>query len=302
MADTKEILVKLFTIILVFIVVAGLGYGGYRGYQYYLFVEDLKGVKNNLFLAKIDLEKKIGQFELNILQLSAENTNLTNSLIEERNRNNEFEAQIQSIQGTVDIVQKLQNTDKELLQKYSKVYFLNENYVPESLVAIDSKYLQDKDEPEQIHASVQRFLYGLLDDAVANGTPLEIISAYRSFKEQASLKIGYKIIYGSGANKFSADQGYSEHQLGTTVDFITPDIGAGFSKFETTTAYTWLTDNAYKYGFALSYPKNNAYYQFEPWHWRFIGVELAQKLHSVNLYFYDLDQRLIDTYLVSIFD
>ncbi len=302
MVETKEILVKLLIIILAFVIVAGLGYGGYRGYQYYLFVEDLKGVKNNLFLTKIDLEKKIGQLELNISQLSTENTNLINSLIEERNRNNEFEQQIQAIQGTVDIVQKLQNTDKELLQKYSKVYFLNENYVPESLVAIDPKYLQDKDEPEQIHANAQRFLYSLLDGAAANGTPLEIISAYRSFKEQASLKTGYKVTYGSGANKFSADQGYSEHQLGTTVDFTTSDLGAGFSKFETTTAYTWLTENAYKYGFALSYPKNNAYYQFEPWHWRFIGVELAQKLHSVNLYFYDLDQRLIDTYLVSIFD
>ena len=109
-------------------------------------------------------------------------------------------------------------------------------------------------------------------------------------------------MYGSGANKFSADQGYSEHQLGTTVDFTTPDIGAGFSKFETTAAYTWLTDNAYKYGFALSYPKNNAYYQFEPWHWRFVGVELATKLHNDNMYFYDLNQRIIDTYLVYIFD
>jgi len=106
MVETKEILVKLLIIILAFVIVAGLGYGGYRGYQYYLFVEDLKGVKNNLFLTKIDLEKKIGQLELNISQLSTENTNLINSLIEERNRNNEFEQQIQAIQGTVDIVQK----------------------------------------------------------------------------------------------------------------------------------------------------------------------------------------------------
>src|SRR3989344_358655 len=302
MADTKEILVKLLTIILALIIVAGLGYGGYRGYQYYLFTENLKEVKNNLFLTKLDLEKEIGQLEFDLSRVRNENPNLTNSLIEERGRNNEFEQQIQAIQGTVDIVQKLQNTDKELLQKYSKVYFLNENYTPESLVAIDSKYLQDKNESEQIHVSVQRFLYSLLDRAAANGTPLEIISAYRSFKEQASLKTGYKVTYGSGANKFSADQGYSEHQLGTTVDFTTPDLGAGFSKFETTTAYTWLTENAYKYGFALSYPKNNAYYQFEPWHWRFIGVELVQKLHDNHLYFYDLDQRLIDTYLVSIFD
>ncbi|MEK7495870.1 MAG: D-alanyl-D-alanine carboxypeptidase family protein, partial [Patescibacteria group bacterium] len=67
-------------------------------------------------------------------------------------------------------------------------------------------------------------------------------------------------------------------------------------------ARLWLTENAYKYGFILSYPKQNTYYRFEPWHWRFVGVALATKLHDGNKYFYDLSQREIDQYLVSIFD
>ena len=108
--------------------------------------------------------------------------------------------------------------------------------------------------------------------------------------------------YGSGANKFSADQGYSEHQLGTTIDFTTLKTRNNFSAFKSTDAYIWLTDNAYKYGFVLSYPETNGYYVFEPWHWRFVGVKLAKRLYDDKIYFYDLSQREIDEYLVSIFD
>ena len=110
------------------------------------------------------------------------------------------------------------------------------------------------------------------------------------------------MFYGSGANSFSADQGYSEHQLGTTIDFTTEEIGASSSVFGKTTAYQWLLENAYKYGFILSYPEANKYYQFEPWHWRFVGRGLAEKLHQEGKNFYDLDQREIDEYLISFFD
>jgi len=79
-------------------------------------------------------------------------------------------------------------------------------------------------------------------------------------------------------------------------------VGANLTGFENTEAYTWLQENAYKYGFVLSYPKGNGYYVFEPWHWRFVGKDLAIKLHREDKNFYDLDQRQIDEYLVSIFD
>ena len=72
--------------------------------------------------------------------------------------------------------------------------------------------------------------------------------------------------------------------------------------FDKTPEYKWLTDNAYKYGFVISYPAGNKYYKYEPWHWRFVGVALATKLHEDGIYFYDMDQRLIDNYLANIFD
>lgn len=111
------------------------------------------------------------------------------------------------------------------------------------------------------------------------------------------------MVYGAGtANSFSADQGYSEHQLGTAVDIITPGLGGVLDGFDKTNAYQWMLQNAYKYGFILSFPQNNGYYVYEPWHWRFVGVKIATDLHNQNMHFYDMDQRVIDTYLVSIFD
>ncbi len=290
---------KLFIFISGFIIIASLGYGGYT---YILTAKELKNTKNDLASTMALFENRIKQLENDISQTKEKNTVLTNLLIAEQNKNNFFEGQINEIQGSVNTLEKLSKTDEELLQKYSKVYFLNENYVPSNLTEIDSKYLYDKKQPLQIHANVQSYLYNLLENASSSSASMEIISAYRSFGEQASLKTSYKITYGSGANQFSADQGYSEHQLGTAVDLTTPKLGASFTGFEKTDAYKWLTENAYKYGFILSYPKQNTYYRFEPWHWRFIGIALATKLHDTNQYFYNLDQREIDTYLISIFD
>ena len=227
---------------------------------------------------------------------------LSKELTEEKNRNEEFEEQIEDITGTVGKLDKLSKLDPELLMKYSKVYFLNEHYVPGEVKEIPEVFRFKKQEPEHIDAQVAPYLLDLLEEAKEDGIELLVASGYRSYDEQRGLKSSYTVWYGSGANTFSADQGYSEHQLGTTVDFTTAAIGGGLTGFDKTEAYTWLLDNAHEYGFVLSYPKNNAYYIFEPWHWRFVGEELADDLHDSGKYFYDLDQREIDTYLISIFD
>jgi len=274
----------------------------YGGFNYYFVFRHLKQTKKLMASTTTELQEKIVSLENTVSQFKIANTNLVNSLIAEQSKNNFFDEELKKIQGTVGTLEKLSQTDKELLQKYSKIYFLNEHYTPQNLSTIDRKYVYNQDEIYQIHTKVQPYLYRMFDAAASNSQPLEIISAFRSFGVQASLKTSYKITYGSGANQFSADQGYSEHQLGTTIDLTTPSLGASFTKFETAVVYQWLLDNAYQYGFVLSYPKNNLYYQFEPWHWRFVGVSLATKLHNEKQGFYDLEQRVIDAYLVSIFD
>lgn len=273
----------------------------FSGYVYLLMFKELKQTSEKLGSAALNHLRYSSFLEDKIKSLKIGNANLSSWLASEQIKNEFFAQQISGIQGTVNTLEKLSKTDEELLQKYSKVYFLNEHYVPLNLSVIDKKYTYNQDEVYQIHSNVQAYLDKILDAAQNDNVSVEIVSAYRSFGAQTSLKLGYTYTYGSGANQFSADQGYSEHQLGTTVDLTTTD-SVPFSKFETTQAYQWLQNNAHKYGFILSYPKNNQYYLFEPWHWRFVGVSLAAKLHDNNQYFYDLDQREIDSYLVSIFD
>ncbi len=216
-----------------------------------------------------------------------------------------YQQQVNSVAGTVNTLQKLSKTDPELLQKYSKVFFLNENYAPAELVQIPEQYRYSASKPNLFATPAWAFLKNLLDAAAAANVKLYTYSTYRSFNEQSALKGDYKVTYGAGtANSFSADQGYSEHQLGTAVDFMTSGIGGQLDTdlFENTPAFQWLQANAYRYGFILSYPKNNPYYIYEPWHWRFVGVKLATDLHNSGQNFADWDQRKIDEYLVNLYD
>src|SRR5690606_38595314 len=77
----------------------------------------------------------------------------------------------------------------------------------------------------------------------------------------------------------SAEPGHSEHQLGSTMDFAAPENGwQPLESFADSQSGLWLADNAYRFGFALSYPRDGEEitgYIFEPWHHRFIGTEAA---------------------------
>lgn len=251
---------------------------------------------------KVLKNEELEQTKKVLLELKIEKEGLV-QLTEDQEESLTFLArELEKITGTVNILEKLQNTDEELLQKYSKVYFLNEHYVPASLRAIPEEFIDSKDATEMIHSKVLEHLVDMMDAAEKDEVHLRVVSAYRSFDEQSELKAGYSVVYGSGANTFSADQGYSEHQLGTTADFSLKDRARALDGFESTIGYEWLNKNAYKYGFILSYPEGNSYYVFEPWHWRFVGVKLAMDLNNSSESFYDLDQRKIDEYLVDLFD
>jgi len=238
--------------------------------------------------------------EQNLADVQSENTKLTHDLAVANGTADQYAGQVENLSDTV---KKLNEINPELLKKYSKVYFLNENYIPRGLVSIASNYLFNTSKPLQLLAKANAYLQDLMEISIGAGMKLKVLSAYRSFDTQTTLKSAYKVTYGAGtANQFSAEQGYSEHQLGTTVDFTTPTIGAGLSGFAGTPEYKWLVNNAHKYGFILSYPPDNTYYVYEPWHWRFVGVELAKRLYADKQYFYDLEQRQLDPYLLKIFD
>jgi D-alanyl-D-alanine carboxypeptidase len=249
-----------------------------------------------------DLKEALASANSTIEDIREDLEDLADDYADERNRNEEFEDQIRDLSGTLGDLDKLAKIDEELLQKYSKVYFLNENYIPPKIEEISDRYILEGKEPQSFDSRALDFLEDMFRDARRDDIDLKVVSAYRSFDEQSTLKGQFTQVYGSGANAFSADQGYSEHQLGTTVDITDESVGGTFASFADTEAYEWLLDNAYKHGFILSYPKGNDFYIFEPWHWRFVGEDLARDLQRSDDSFYTMDQREIDEYRLEMFD
>lgn len=275
---------------------------GACAYGYYFLASELTRTKEALVVATQNAEARETALNEDLAMQTEERITLAGELRLLEEERAADKKTVRKLSSTVNDLEKIVATDPELLAKYSKIYFLNENYAPAKLSPIAAEFTFQKDRAYEIHAEAAPFLERLLKDAQEEGMMLQVASAYRSFSAQAALKSGYKVRFGTGANAFSAEQGYSEHQLGTTVDLTTQAVGGTFVGFDKTDEYEWLTKHAHKYGFVLSYPKGNTYYQYEPWHWRFVGEKLADRLHEDNDYFYDLDQRVIDTYLGELFD
>lgn len=287
------------------------------GYIQYQQSEKLSALTEELQILRAENASSTAavQANLDILtnalgDVATKNVTLAEALDSERERVEELRSSVGNVEknvgrvsGSVETLEKLTKTDPELLQKYSKVYFLNEHYIPADLTLIDEQYDFKNGRQVSVHSDVAPFLDKLLEAAWDDGVELWVLSGYRGFDEQSALKAQYTVTYGAGsANTFSADQGYSEHQLGTTVDFTTEQVGSSLVGFDATEAFTWLQKNAHRYGFILSYPEGNEHYVYEPWHWRFVGTDLATYLNKNSKHFYDLDQRKIDEYIPTLFD
>lgn len=299
---------KLSTFILFIIVLVAIIYGAT---QIVSLKRDVTFLKAELASTTLALAYNADFLVKNFSKLSKETADISTTLSATQenvnavtNKVGGVEQTVGSISGTLGTLQKLSEIEKEILKKYSKVYFLSENYVPAHLTVIPEEYVYTAGRQEQFLSGAWVHLKNLLDAAKKDGVALYVKSGYRSFTEQKSLKSAYSVTYGAGtANAFSADQGYSEHQLGSTVDFITTGMnGQLTTAFDKTGAYIWLINNAHKYGFTLSYSKGNKYYMYEPWHWRYVGVQLATFLHDNSINFYEMEQREVDKFLVSVFD
>ncbi|MBL8520325.1 MAG: D-alanyl-D-alanine carboxypeptidase family protein [Betaproteobacteria bacterium] len=106
--------------------------------------------------------------------------------------------------------------------------------------------------------------------ARADGVALMLASSFRSTARQAAL-IRKRLEQGRTIDDILtsvAAPGYSEHHTGRAVDIVTPEHPDLEEAFEATAAFAWLTANAGRFGFAMSYPRGNATgYIYEPWHW-----------------------------------
>jgi D-alanyl-D-alanine carboxypeptidase len=156
-----------------------------------------------------------------------------------------------------------------------------EKYAPNDLVELSKLGAPGK----QIRQAVFPELGRMIGDAKKDGVNLKIISAYRAYERQRSLFSFYKKRF-KDAESFSAEAGHSEHQLGTVVDFGSGSRVDLTAKFGQAPQGKWLADKAWQYGFMLSYPlgkEKETGYIFEPWHYRFIGVEAAGGCYELRL-------------------
>ena len=114
---------------------------------------------------------------------------------------------------------------------------------------------------------------------------LIVNSSYRDYESQENVWNNYEARNGEEyADSIAARPGYSEHQTGLALDIIT--YGANKNTFEDTDEFKWLQKNAHKYGFILRYPKDKediTGYEYESWHYRYVGVEAATEIHNKKL-------------------
>lgn len=124
--------------------------------------------------------------------------------------------------------------------------------------------------PQQLTPEAAKALKKLIADAKADGCNIMVVSAYRSVDYQAGL-IQRKLKAGQTIEDIltvNTAPGFSQHHTGKAVDFTTPQINDLTEAFENTAEFAWLLQNACRYGFVMSYPKNNPEgIVYEPWHW-----------------------------------
>lgn len=141
------------------------------------------------------------------------------------------------------------------------------DFVPADLVSLPGG---------QMRAEAADAFLGMADGAAADGHVVIAASAYRSHAEQAA-------IY-AGDDTVTARPGYSEHQTGLTVDIATPSGQCRILQcFGEMAEGAWLRDHAWEHGFLLRYPADKTEitgYDFEPWHFRYIGLDLAREMHD----------------------
>ena len=159
-----------------------------------------------------------------------------------------------------------------LCNKYHK---LKTNYVPD-LVSLDG-YGGGK--MEKVAA---KHFKEMCNAAKKDGISIYNVSGYRSYNTQKDLYNGYVSRNGKAkADTFSARPGTSEHQTG-----LATDVNSVSDSFENTSAFKWLSKNAYKYGFILRYPKGKTEitgYKYEPWHYRYVGSDVAKVIYEKDI-------------------
>ena len=164
----------------------------------------------------------------------------------------------------------------------NKNYKLPTNYVPNDLETIDVTY---SNKNKLLRQEAKIAFERLSKDAKELGYKIIAVSAYRDYNYQQKLYNEYLETKGKEyADKCSARPGHSEHQTGLAVDVM--GSNNNYDEFEKSKEFEWMKNTAYKYGFILRYPKdktNITGFKYEPWHYRYVGIEVAKIIHDEQI-------------------
>lgn len=182
--------------------------------------------------------------------------------------------------------------DLEIDVLVNKENLLPSDYVPSKLVVLDDNKnnfhnYNDPDLKPMVREDIINDLFEMFNDAKKCGYFLIVDSGYRSYEYQLKiLKYNIEKHGEEWAYNYVALPGASEHQTGLCFDiaYMYDDIYCDNIK-EADPEIKWMINNSYKYGFILRYPKGKEEitgYSYEPWHYRYVGKELAKILYENN--------------------
>ena len=182
------------------------------------------------------------------------------------------------------------NTEKVLVNKH---YYLENDYVPEKLENISVQYaLSDM---KLVHEAREAF-ETMAKSAKKQKLNIVAMSTYRSYDYQVKLWNKYAKQDGERkADTYSGRAGHSEHQTGLAVDVYNEK--ENYTNFEKTKEFDWMQEHAHEYGFILRFPKdkeNETGYQYESWHYRYVGVEAATYIKENNISFEEYYATIIE--------
>ncbi len=186
--------------------------------------------------------------------------------------------------------------DDDLFTVVTLEYGLSKEYGPADLVPIGELLPPSVTlgYPTEVREEVLGPLVQMIKDMQAEGLQPQVQSGYRSYIAQALAWDKWNRLYPEHAAIISAPPGHSEHQLGTVIDFGSPELAALVGQpgiefhtdFAKTSEGLWLAAHAHEYGFTMSYTlaafEVSGFY-YEPWHFRYVGPEMATELHAQEL-------------------
>lgn len=194
--------------------------------------------------------------------------------------------QTQNKKKTVSVVTLNDKTAESgsIEQLVNKEHPLPSNYVPSDLVNLSLKSVR----PVRMRKEAAEALSKMFDAASRDGITLSANSGYRSYADQKTIFDRHVQNMGEAkANAISSKPGESEHQTGLAVDLTCAELNGDLQEtFANTNAGKWVAAHAQDYGYIIRFPKGSEKitgYTYEPWHLRYIGVDLAKKVKKSGL-------------------